>query len=56
MKLWVDKEYHLKRRLEMPQSEPVDYTYRRLNAVPDSEFQIPEDFEILSQPAGPGPN
>jgi len=45
-KVWVGKEDGLLRQVEA-EGEVVKFTYDKINAVPDSEFELPEGIEIM---------
>ncbi len=47
VKIWVDKEYGLLRQGIDEGGETVTFTYSRFNEVPDSEFELPADVEII---------
>jgi len=45
-KVWVGKEDGLLRQVER-EGEVVKFTYDKINAVPDSEFELPEGIKIM---------
>ncbi len=45
-KVWVGKEDGLLRQAEA-EGKVIKFTYDKINAVPDSEFELPEGIEIL---------
>ena len=45
-KIWVGKEDGLLRQAEA-EGEVIKFTYDKINAVPDSEFELPEGIEII---------
>lgn len=51
--VWVDKQYGLPRQFQTPQG-PMQPTYRKINAVPDSTFELPSGLTIREAPAGRG--
>ena len=45
-KIWVGKEDGLLRQAES-EGKAIKFTYDKINAVPDSEFELPADIEIM---------
>ena len=45
-KVWLDKEYGLVRQIEQA-GELTKFDYSRINAVPDSEFEVPEGVKVM---------
>ena len=46
VKVWLGKEYGPVRQVEQD-GELTTFDYRRINAVPDSEFEVPEGVQIM---------
>lgn len=45
-KVWIDKEYGLLRQAQQGE-EIVKFAYDKINAVPDSAFELPEGIEFM---------
>jgi outer membrane lipoprotein-sorting protein len=48
---WVDKQYGLVRQYKMG-DKTIKMTYDQINAVPDSEFELPPGTKIMGLPGG----
>jgi hypothetical protein len=49
--VWVDKQYGLERKSQSARGTTT-FTYSKINAVPDSEFELPTGLKITEAPAG----
>ena len=50
--IWVDKEYGLARKM-MTGKQVITQKYEKINAVPDSEFVLPDGIKVQDMPAMP---
>jgi outer membrane lipoprotein-sorting protein len=51
MKVWVDKQYGLARQ-SVTSGGTITFTYSKINAIPDSEFELPSGLKVTDAPAG----
>jgi outer membrane lipoprotein-sorting protein len=51
--MWVDKKYGLPRQSQTPQGT-IKFSYSKINAVPDSDFELPSGLTVKEAPTGRG--